>query len=246
MIVLDASALVELLLNTTAGRVIANRIDDPALGIHVPHLVDVEVAQALRKFTLQKGDLTPDEASQALADLRALDLQRHAHEPLLDRVWELRQNVTAYDATYIALAEVLDTILLMTCDGPLARAPVWPPASSSSPLNPLPLRNDGEVDSPETMALENRRQDSYEASSARRRDPHWIRGASATMPTGCGIAGHTRASTRNAIDPMPRLNDPRDTTILPVSDSGTEEKNAINRPSIIIDPPARNAQSFQA
>jgi predicted nucleic acid-binding protein len=121
VIVLDASALLELLLNTPTGQAIANRIDDPALGIHVPHLVDVEVAQALRKYA-QKGDLTPDEAAQALADLRALDLQRHAHEPLLDRVWELRQNVTAYDATYIALAEVLDTILL-TCDGPLARAP---------------------------------------------------------------------------------------------------------------------------
>ena len=81
----------------------------------------MEVAQALRRYA-QKGDVSPDEAAQALADLRALDLQRHAHEPLLDRVWELRQNVSAYDATYIALAEVLDTILL-TCDGPLSRAP---------------------------------------------------------------------------------------------------------------------------
>jgi len=121
MIVLDASAVLELLLNTATGQAIANRIDDPALGVHVPHLVDVEVAQALRRYA-QKGDVSPDEAAQALADLRALDLQRHAHEPLLDRVWELRQNVSAYDATYIALAEVLDTILL-TCDGPLSRAP---------------------------------------------------------------------------------------------------------------------------
>jgi predicted nucleic acid-binding protein len=53
---------------------------------------------------------------------RTLDLQRHAHEPLLDRVWELRKNLSAYDAVYVALAEVLDTIVL-TCDGPLAKAP---------------------------------------------------------------------------------------------------------------------------
>jgi predicted nucleic acid-binding protein len=121
VIVLDASALVELLLSTPTGQTIASRIDDPALGIHVPHLADVEVAQTLRKYVL-KGALDESEAAQALADLRALDLQRHAHEPMLDRVWELRKNVSAYDATYIALAEVLDTILL-TCDGPLARAP---------------------------------------------------------------------------------------------------------------------------
>lgn len=86
-----------------------------------PHLADIEVAQALRRYTL-KREIDADDAAQALADLRALDLQRHAHEPLLDRVWELRENLTAYDAVYIALAEVLDTTLL-TCDGPLARAP---------------------------------------------------------------------------------------------------------------------------
>ena len=57
-----------------------------------------------------------------LEDFRALDLQRHAHEPLLDRVWHLRENLTAYDAVYVALAEVLDCVLL-TCDGPLSRAP---------------------------------------------------------------------------------------------------------------------------
>jgi predicted nucleic acid-binding protein len=121
VIVLDASALVELLLNTPAGQTISSRINDPALGIHIPHLADVEVAQALRRYVL-KGELDEGEAARALADLRALDLQRHAHEPMIDRVWELRKNVGAYDATYIAVAEVLDTILL-TCDGPLARAP---------------------------------------------------------------------------------------------------------------------------
>ena len=121
MIVLDASALVELILETPAGRTIADRIADPAVGLHVPHLADLEVAQALRRYT-QKREIDAADASQALADLRALDLQRHAHEPLLDRVWELRGNFSAYDAVYVALAEVLEATLL-TCDAALARAP---------------------------------------------------------------------------------------------------------------------------
>ena len=121
MIVLDASALVELLLNTAAGRTIATRIADPSLGVHVPHLADIEVTQALRRYA-SEGDLEAVEAATALEDLRSLDLQRHAHEPLLDRVWALRKNLSAYDAVYVALAEVLDTVLL-TCDARLARAP---------------------------------------------------------------------------------------------------------------------------
>lgn len=121
MIVLDASALVELLLVTPTGQAVATRIADPSLGLHVPHLADVEIAQALRRYA-KDGELAAADAALALEDLRALDLQRHAHEPLLDRVWELRQNMSAYDAVYVALAEVLDTTLL-TCDGRLARAP---------------------------------------------------------------------------------------------------------------------------
>jgi predicted nucleic acid-binding protein len=121
VIVLDASALVELLLHTPTGIVIVGRIADPALGLHVPHLVDLEVTQALRRY-MRDGEIDAAEAKQALADLRALDLQRHAHEPLLDRVWQMRNNLTPYDAVYVALAEVLDTVLL-TCDGPLSRAP---------------------------------------------------------------------------------------------------------------------------
>lgn len=121
MIVLDASALVELLLRTDQGRSIATRIADPELGLHVPHLADVEVAQALRRY-VREGELDPGAAAAALEDLRSLDLQRHGHEPLLDRVWALRDNLTAYDAVYVALAEALDSTLL-TCDGRLARAP---------------------------------------------------------------------------------------------------------------------------
>jgi predicted nucleic acid-binding protein len=121
VIVLDASAVVELLLDTPAGQQVAARIADPAVSVHVPHLVDVEVTQVLRCY-VRDGDLDATRAGLALDDLRALDLQRHAHEPLLDRVWELRHNLSAYDAVYVALTEVLDAVLL-TCDGRLARAP---------------------------------------------------------------------------------------------------------------------------
>ena len=121
MIVLDASALVELLLGTAAGRTVAMRIADPAVSVHVPHLADIEVTQALRRFA-HEGDLDAADAATALEDLRALDLERHAHEPLLDRVWAMRKNLSAYDAVYVALAEALDGVLL-TCDGRLARAP---------------------------------------------------------------------------------------------------------------------------
>jgi predicted nucleic acid-binding protein len=121
VIVLDASALVELLLGTRPGRTIGARIADPELGLHVPHLADVEVAQALRRY-VRDGDLEPAAAAEALEELRSLDLERHSHEPLLERVWALRGNLTAYDAVYVALAEALDTTLL-TCDGRLARAP---------------------------------------------------------------------------------------------------------------------------
>ena len=121
MIVLDASALVELMLNTLTGQAIAGRIADPGEGLHVPHLADIEVVQALRRY-VREGEIDVDTAETALDDLRALDLQQHAHEPLLERAWELRKNLTAYDAVYVALAEVLDAVVL-TCDRRLSQAP---------------------------------------------------------------------------------------------------------------------------
>ena len=121
MIVLDASALVELLLGTQRGHWVSTRIADPALALHVPHLADVEVVQALRRY-VRDGEIDRRGAASVLDDLRSLDLERHSHEPLLDRAWALRENLTTYDAVYIALAEALDTTLL-TCDGKLAGAP---------------------------------------------------------------------------------------------------------------------------
>jgi predicted nucleic acid-binding protein len=121
VIVVDASAVLELLLNTPAGQAVSERITAAGHGLHAPHLVDVEIAQALRRYA-REGHLAPTEASAVIDDLHDLDLNRHAHEPLLDRMWQLRQNFTAYDAAYVALAEALDTVLL-TCDARLTRAP---------------------------------------------------------------------------------------------------------------------------
>lgn len=121
MIVVDASALIELLLNTATGTSVARRIASPDESLHVPHLADIEVAQVLRRY-VREGALDDDAARSALEDLRALDLERHDHEPHLGRIWALRDNLTAYDAAYVSLAEVLGAPLLTT-DSRLARAP---------------------------------------------------------------------------------------------------------------------------
>ena len=121
MMVLDASCLVELVMSTRQGRAVAARIADPALSLHIPHLADVEVIQTLRRY-VRDGEIDAASAREAIDDLRSLDLERHAHEPLLNRVWTLRQNLSAYDAVYVALAEALDATLL-TCDGRLSRSP---------------------------------------------------------------------------------------------------------------------------
>ena len=121
MIVVDASVVVAALLSAGgAGARARERLRlDPDL--HVPHLLDVEVAAALRRrIRLGQTDVTV--ATQALADLTDLAALRWDHEPLLRRVWELRDNVTPYDAVYVVLAEVLDATLV-TSDARLSRAP---------------------------------------------------------------------------------------------------------------------------
>lgn len=121
MIVLDASALLELILSTQTGKAIAERISDPAVSLHAPHLADIEVVQALRRY-VRDGEVTVRDAAASLEDLRSLDLERHAHEPYLERIWSLRDNVTAYDAAYVTLAEMLGATLI-TADTRLSRAP---------------------------------------------------------------------------------------------------------------------------
>jgi len=121
VIVLDASAAIELLLSTDAGEAVARRISDPDEILHAPHLLAAEVAQVLRRYEAA-GAITAQDGAAALDDLVALDIERHDHDSLLGRVWELRPNLTAYDALYVALAEVLDAPLL-TQDRKLAAAP---------------------------------------------------------------------------------------------------------------------------
>ncbi len=89
--------------------------------LHAPHLLDVEVAQVIRRYW-RAGDLTAARGEEALRDLADLPIQRYPHEPLLDRIWQLRNNLTAYDAAYVALAEGLDAEFL-TLDKALARIP---------------------------------------------------------------------------------------------------------------------------
>lgn len=121
MIVVDASAALELLLLTEAGQAVAERLFDPAESLHAPELIDLEVAQVLRRYE-RLGALGMLRANEALADWTAFSLERYSHRLLLPRAWELRANLTAYDAAYVALAELLDATLL-TCDAAIARAP---------------------------------------------------------------------------------------------------------------------------
>jgi len=121
VIVVDASALVEILLNRPSGKRLAYRLRDPDEAVHVPHLIDLEIAQTLRRYQAT-GEMSPLRAGQALLAFVQMPLERHPHWPFLDRIWELRRNLTAYDAAYVALAEALDAPLL-TCDRALASAP---------------------------------------------------------------------------------------------------------------------------
>jgi predicted nucleic acid-binding protein len=121
LIVLDASAVLELLLVTSSGRRLTERIKPPRISLHAPHLLDVEVSQAVRKYVLS-GSISAQRGRLALQHLAELDLERYPHTPLLPRIWALRENLTAYDAAYVALAEALVATLL-TSDQRLAAAP---------------------------------------------------------------------------------------------------------------------------
>lgn len=121
MIVVDASALLEFLLQTPLGTRVEARLLRDEDEFHAPHLIDVEVVQGLRRL-VRAGEVSAERAAEAIEDLADLDLHRHPHLDLLTRAWKLRQNVTAYDAVYVALAEALE-VPIVTCDAPLAKAP---------------------------------------------------------------------------------------------------------------------------
>jgi predicted nucleic acid-binding protein len=121
VIVVDASALLEFLLQTPLGTRVEARLFRSRAEFHAPHLADVEVTQGLRRL-VRAGEVSPGRAADAIADLADFDLHRHSHLDLLARAWRLRENITAYDAMYVALAEALDAPIV-TCDAALARAP---------------------------------------------------------------------------------------------------------------------------
>ena len=120
MIVVDASALLEVLLRTQAASVVERHLFAPGQTLHAPHLLDVEVAQVVRRY-VAGGEIDVDRGGAVLADMSDLPLRRYPHDILIPRVWALRNNLTAYDAVYVALAEALDAPLL-TRDRRLAAA----------------------------------------------------------------------------------------------------------------------------
>jgi predicted nucleic acid-binding protein len=120
VIVLDASAAIELLLNTSLGGRVGDRLVAAGGTLHAPHLLDVEVLHALRRLT-GSGAVDARRASQALSDLAELPLTRYSHEELIGRAWTMRTSLTAYDAIYVALAEALEATVV-TCDARLGRA----------------------------------------------------------------------------------------------------------------------------
>ena len=116
MRVLDAGVVVDLLVG---------RLDDTALAgeeAGVPHLLDSEVTNVLRRLVL-RGDLTVEQGDAAMAHFLELDLERFPADRLRVRMWDLRENLTAYDATYVALAEAVGATALLTTDARLAGAP---------------------------------------------------------------------------------------------------------------------------
>ena len=121
MIVADASAIIEMLLRTDCGAAVEARLLRRGESVHAPALIDLEVAQVFRRY-VARGDMPAIRAREAVETLAAMPMERYTHEALLPRIWDLRENLTAYDAAYVALAEGLRAPLL-TCDARLANAP---------------------------------------------------------------------------------------------------------------------------
>ena len=111
MIVVDASALLEVLLRTSAAKAVEDRLFAAHQTLHTPHLLDVEIAQVVRRYAA-KGEIGAARGRAALADLADFPLRRYPHDFLLPRIWDLRNHLTAHDASYVALAEALDAPLL--------------------------------------------------------------------------------------------------------------------------------------
>lgn len=111
MIVVDASAVLDVLLVGPGSDALFRRLFAPGETLHAPHILDLEIAQVLRRYCAH-GELADSRAGEALEDLLDLPLARYPHDLFLPRIWELRANLTAYDAAYVALAEVLPAPLV--------------------------------------------------------------------------------------------------------------------------------------
>ena len=120
MIVVDTSAVLAVLAGRTPDRALVQRLTDDG-DLHAPHLIDIEILQALRSL-VRGGKLSLDRADDVRTDVADLTITRYGHEPLADRVWALRDNLTADDAVFVALSEALE-VPLITCDARLATAP---------------------------------------------------------------------------------------------------------------------------
>ena len=121
MIVVDASAVVELLLRTSKGVRVGDRLARDGGPFLAPHLIDPDVMQAFRDL-VRLRQIEPAHAESALAAFVGFPVHRVPHDVLLERMWALRENLTAYDATYVVTAE-LSGATLVTCDAPLSRTP---------------------------------------------------------------------------------------------------------------------------
>ena len=121
MIVLDASAVFEMIIGKDNSALVFQSIADSSELICAPEIIDLEVIQALRRHINLKW-LTPVESENIFGIFTALPLMRMSHQPLTTRIWELKSNMTAYDASYVALAEQLDAPL-WTFDGKYTRTP---------------------------------------------------------------------------------------------------------------------------
>jgi predicted nucleic acid-binding protein len=120
VIVLDASAAIDWLLQTAVGQQIETRIYARGDSLHAPHLLDLEVAQVLRRLE-RESSVSAQRADLALQDLQDLRVTRYPHYVFLPHIWRLRHNLTAYDAAYVALTDKLGATLI-TRDARLASA----------------------------------------------------------------------------------------------------------------------------
>lgn len=119
MIVVDTSALIAALAGMPDVSNLRSRLGSDG-DLHAPHLVDVEFQHALRRLVTTRA-ISQERAAGVRQDFADLAIMRYPHMALADRMWELRANVTAYDAAFVVLAETLD-VPLITCDGRLSRS----------------------------------------------------------------------------------------------------------------------------